>query len=129
MLRNKFLTLLMAGLFATPLSAARDSSIERSNAEIVVYEARTSLYSAHFRDSILPVIRPMTAQRRLPIRFVDVQETTSDGVGLKSAITMVPTLVLFRDGREGGRIAGLYGVAEYQRLLGDLLAETSTAAD
>ncbi len=89
--------------------------------EVVVYEAKASPYAAMFRDTGLPALKRMAEARGAAVRFVDVLATRKDGPGLAAPITMVPTVVVFRDGQETGRIAGLFGPADFSRLLAELL--------
>jgi len=89
--------------------------------EVVVYEAKASPYAAMFRDTGLPALKRMAEARGAAVRFIDVLATRSYGPGLAAPITMVPTVVVFRDGQETGRIAGLFGPADFTRLLTELL--------
>jgi hypothetical protein len=89
--------------------------------EVVVYEAKASPYAAMFRDTGLPALQRMAEARGAAVRFVDVLATRKDGPGLAAPITMVPTVVVFRDGQETGRIAGLFGPGDFARLLAELL--------
>ncbi len=45
----------------------------------------------------------------MPMRFVDVNAIDEGSIGLATPITLVPTIVLMRDGREVGRLAGYTG--------------------
>jgi hypothetical protein len=105
-----------------PVGAALDrETASRSDREIVVFEAGRSPYAQVFRDSILPLINSSSARAEAPVKFVDVLATATDPAGLSAPITQVPTLVLMRDGREVGRIQGLYGPSQYMKLFAALL--------
>lgn len=56
-----------------------------------------------------------------PLRFVDINDQATASFELTSPVTMVPTVVLVRDGVEIGRIAGYVGPANMHRLLDPLL--------
>lgn len=110
-------------LFTTPGEAARDPvrlSADRS-VEFVVYEARRSPYSEMFRTTNLLPMLDAARPRDVPVRFVDVLASSSDGAGLSAPIDIVPTVVLFRDGQEQGRIVGLFGPGDFLKLLANLM--------
>ncbi len=104
-----------------PVDAALDRpAASRSDSEILVFEAGRSPYAQVFRDSILPLINSSSVRAEAPVRFVDVLATATDPAGLQSPITQVPTLVLMREGREVGRIQGLFGPSQYMKLFAAL---------
>ena len=47
--------------------------------------------------------------REVPLRYVDLNAVDADLLGLAGPVTMVPTIVLMRDGQEVSRIAGYTG--------------------
>ncbi len=104
-----------------PGQAARELTLERAPAgvrlEILVFEAEACAYCEIFRRDVAPRYRfaPLAAQA--PLRFIDVGKVDVDRMGLTSRLDILPTTVLFKDGREVERITGLTAAETYYRLL------------
>ena len=74
--------------------------------EIVVFEADACVYCLLFRRNILPRYLRSPQTRDVSITFVDLQHNHERHRQLQKPLTVVPTVVLIRHGREVGRIAG-----------------------
>jgi thioredoxin-related protein len=104
-------TLIASLLLSHDGQAARDQTDAAPWAvqELIVLEAPNCSYCDVFRRDILPRYKLSKSAKELPIRFLDLNDPAADVLKLKSAITMVPTVVLIRDGREIDRITGYWG--------------------
>ncbi len=92
--------------------AARDlGTVKPSSAlqEIVVFEVPNCTYCDAFRQIVLPRYQRSKRAGDLPIRFVDLNDPAADQLKLSSAVTIVPTVVMMREGAEIGRINGYMG--------------------
>ena len=101
-----------------PGRAAVDAAIgTRTSMELLVFEHPDCNYCQVFRSRVAPRYRQSPQEAEAPLRFVDVTGTDTDRLALKSAITMVPTAVLMRDGREVDRIAGYWGSDNFFKMV------------
>ena len=101
-----------------PGRAAVDAAIgTRTSMELLVFEHPDCNYCQVFRHRVAPRYRQSTQEAEAPLRFVDVTGTDTDRLALKSAITMVPTAVLMKDGREVDRIAGYWGSDNFFKIV------------
>lgn len=113
---------LAVAIAATDLGAAVDHGAVPRSREIIVYETGRSPYSQIFRDTFAAKLEALARAQHMTLRFVDILiATATEESGLAAPITVVPTLVLREDGAERGRITGLFGPADYDVLLRDLI--------
>ncbi|HRN83510.1 MAG TPA: thioredoxin family protein [Hyphomicrobium sp.] len=89
--------------------------------ELIAFEAPGCAYCPIFRRDVAPTYGKSRAGKTAPLRFVDLNDAAADRVTLSSPITVVPTLVLVRDGVEIGRIAGYVGPANVYHILNTIL--------
>lgn len=89
--------------------------------ELIVFEAPGCRYCPVFRRDVAPSYSGTSAGRTAPLRFVDLNDPVADRFTLASPVTLVPTVVLVRDGVEIGRIAGYVGRESMHRLLATML--------
>lgn len=92
--------------------AARDQGAVKPTAiqqEVIVLEAPNCTYCNVFRQLVLPRYLRSKRAGDLPIRFVDVNDPAADQLKLSSSVTMVPTVVMMREGQEVDRINGYMG--------------------
>lgn len=95
---------------------------QSTRTELVVFEAPGCRYCPVFRRDVVPSYASTPVGRLAPLRFVDVNDPVSERYKLVAPLTMVPTLVLVRDGAEVGRIAGYVGRENTHRLLSTLIS-------
>jgi hypothetical protein len=93
--------------------------------ELVVFEADGCLYCEVLRREVAPVYRASAASRQAPLRFFNVSRSDETAIALADAITIAPTVVLLRDGREAGRIAGYTGPDILLRLVSEAIGGTA----
>jgi thioredoxin-related protein len=98
--------------------SAVDSSTGTAPAmELVVFEHPDCAYCPAFRNSIAPRYQGSPQAAEAPLRFVDIVTTDTSRYGLRAPITMVPTAVLVKDGREVDRIAGYWGPDNFLKMV------------
>jgi thioredoxin-related protein len=85
--------------------------------ELVVFEADGCIYCEILRREVAPVYGASAESRQAPLRFFNVSRSDERAIALADAITIAPTVVLLRDGREAGRIAGYTGPDMFLRLV------------
>ncbi|WP_144083644.1 thioredoxin family protein [Hyphomicrobium nitrativorans] len=89
--------------------------------ELIAFEAPGCAYCPIFRRDVAPSYGASRAGKAAPLRFMDLNDGAADRFKLSSPITVVPTLVLVRDGVEIGRIAGYVGPANVYHILNTML--------
>lgn len=107
--------------------AAQDlnGKVRASGVELVVYEHAECQYCRIFRADILPRYQGSTQAGKAPLRFVNVEHTGTHGVGaLNGEITMVPTFVLMKDGREVDRIVGYWAPDNFFKMVAYMLLKS-----
>ncbi len=91
--------------------------------ELVVFEHPDCAYCPAFRNSIAPRYRSSPQAAEAPLRFVDITRSDTSRYGLLMPISMVPTAVLIKDGREVDRIAGLWGADNFFKMVAYIRAK------
>lgn len=117
---------LLLAIFASQASAAPDpehpfTGPATTGMELIAFEAPGCAYCPILRRDIAPTYAASRAGKAAPLRFVDLNDEAADRFQLSSPITVVPTLVLMRDGVEIGRIAGYVGPANVHHILNTML--------
>jgi thioredoxin-related protein len=94
-----------------------------STMEMVVFEHPDCRTCPAFRTKVAPRYEAMPQAADAPLRYVDITRTDTDRMGLTSPLTMVPTVVLMKGGREVDRIAGYWGRDNFLKMAEYLLAK------
>lgn len=115
------LALLAPRATAAPDAGAGLAGPAATGMELIAFEAPGCVYCPIFRRDVVPTYGATRAGRAAPLRFVDLNDAAADSFHLASPITIVPTLVLVRDGVEIGRIAGYAGLANVHHILNTML--------
>lgn len=89
--------------------------------ELIAFEAPGCRYCPVLRRDVVPTYATSRAGRVAPLRFVDLNDPAADSFRLSTPVTMVPTLVLVRDGVEIGRISGYFGRDNVHHMLDAML--------
>jgi hypothetical protein len=107
---------------ATPDSGKPDIAARApTGLELIAFEVPGCAYCPVFRRDVAPSYAASRAGKAAPLRYVDLNDAAADSFRLSAPITVVPTLVLVKDGVEVGRIAGYAGRENVHRLLAPLL--------
>lgn len=106
-----------------PGRAALDiAPVQATSLELLVFEHPDCVYCRVFRRDVVPRYQRSSAAVEAPLRFIDIEKSDIDGLGLKSRITMVPTVVLMKDGAEVDRISGYWAPESFFKLLAHIIA-------
>ncbi len=93
-----------------------------SHLEILVLEVENCFACDLVRKHIQPAYARVPQSRDVPLRYVDLNATDEGTLGLTEAVSIVPTIVLRRDGKEVSRIAGYTGPATFLEAVEYMLA-------
>ena len=85
--------------------------------ELVVFEHPDCTYCPVFRSNVAQRYQSSPQGAEAPLRFVDIAKSDTGRYTLKMPITMVPTAVLIKDGREVDRIAGYWGPDSFFKMV------------
>lgn len=107
--------LAIAAVFFLPSSSPKaawdleTSSISGSSMELLVVELDGCIYCLVFRRDVLPSYQASTQAKTVPIRFIELNAAEEQKFPFAEPVTMVPTILLMKGGREVGRISGYLG--------------------
>lgn len=104
-------------------SAVDSGAGVRPAMELVVFEHPDSVYCSAFRNSVAPRYRGSPQEAEAPLRFVDIASADARRYALKTPISMVPTAVLIKDGREVDRISGYWGADNFLKMVAFIRAK------
>lgn len=96
-------------------------SIDSGDMELVVLEVANCLYCRLFRRDVLPKYEASPRARRVPIRFVDLNDAEADKLGLDGPVLIVPTVVFVKGRREIGRVPGYVGPENFFHAVNHLI--------
>jgi len=89
----------------------------QASMELLVFEHPDCTYCQVFRSNVAPRYRQSPQETEAPLRFVDITDTDTDSLVLRSPISMVPTAVVMKNGREVDRIAGYWGADNFFKMV------------
>jgi hypothetical protein len=118
--------ILLVGVLVHSLGRASvnlDTSGGAPAMELVVFEHADCAPCQAFRARIAPRYQASPHAAAAPLRYIDVARTDTGGLGLRSPITMVPTAVLMKQGREVDRIAGLWGRDNFFKMVAYMIGQ------
>ncbi len=110
-----------ASVSAAPDLGTATNAVSSHGVELIAFEAPGCIYCPVFRRDVVPTYAASRAGKTAPLRFVDINDEAADSLKLTSPVTIVPTLVLVRDGVEIGRISGYVGPLNMHRILDTML--------
>lgn len=102
-----------------------DTSV-RPNARLalIVIETPGCFYCRLFRRDVRPAYEASSHAREVPMRFVDLKMARARRLALRRPVEVLPTVVVFRGGREVSRIAGYLPPRKFVRAINYLLSRT-----
>lgn len=116
-------TALIAAMVAQGRAALDDSTPQGDTSlEILVLEVKDCFACDLVRKHIQPAYARVPQSRDVPLRYLDLNAVDEQSLGLTAPITIVPTIVLKRDGHEVSRIAGYPGPASFLEAVEYMLA-------
>ena len=104
--------------------AAQNPATERFSAtstELLVFEASNCAYCFVFRRDVAPGYLESPRAKRVPLRYVDIGQADMSKIHLNTPLTMLPTVVLMRNGREIDRISGYMGPEPFYYMISRLM--------
>jgi hypothetical protein len=116
------LAMASASAAAAPAHDGEPQGRAPTGTELIAFEAPGCRYCPIFRRDVAPSYPATRAGKAAPLRFIDVNdESAAAALTLMRPVTMVPTVVLVRDGVEIGRIDGYVGRENMLHILNTLL--------
>ena len=119
----KFLTGATLAIAASLLPTASRS------AELVMFERGGCVWCQRWNRDIGPVYDKAAEAKLLPLRRIDLDRQTADGIKLAAPVRYTPTFVVVDNGREVGRITGYINDDSFWGLLGALAARLEPRAE
>ena len=127
-MRSTVLALLFALTMIIPAKSSRadldleTAALSTGTLELVVIEADGCIYCGLFRRDVLPSYAVSEQGKQMPVRFVDVNDTNTARLDLKSPVDIVPTFIVVKSQHEVGRICGYMGPEDFFHSISYLLA-------
>jgi thioredoxin-related protein len=94
----------------------------RTNMSLIVIEAPGCFYCRLFRRDVRPAYEASLRAREVPMRFLDLKAAKARQLAFDRPIEVLPTVVLFRNGREVNRIPGYMAPNNFVRVINYLLS-------
>jgi thioredoxin-related protein len=117
--------LMLATTNLTPIKAAQGPAatqrISSTSAELLVFETNKCVYCFIFRRDVVPGYQQSPRARDVPMRFIDIDQVDVTQLKLKSPLTMLPTVILMKNGHEVDRIDGYMGPEPFFYMVSRLL--------
>ncbi|WP_045837204.1 hypothetical protein [Hyphomicrobium sp. 99] len=119
--------ILSAVLLLSPAAASRAGLDTETAAnpertfELIVVEADGCIYCQIFRRDVLPAYQTSEQGKKMPVRFVDVNDVETDHLDFNTAVDIVPTFVVVKSQHEVGRISGYVGPENFFHSINYLL--------
>lgn len=107
-------------LSVSPAQCAREPVSAHVNAvsmEVLVFEVENCAYCRVFRRDVAAQYERSKGAKIAPMRFIDARKADVKGLGLTQPLSLVPTVVIMREGRELGRISGYMGPEPFFHLI------------
>ncbi len=105
------------------LSAVGGAGGTQPALELVVFEHPDCSYCPAFRRNVAQRYQASPQAANAPLRFVDIAASDSSRYELKLPISVVPTTVLIKNGREVDRIAGYWAPDSFLKMVAYIRAK------
>ncbi len=112
---KKGLVLVLLLAFSAPVVA------KAGNKKLVMFGSKSCVYCQIFNREVAPNYRWSKMARKAPLKHVDINTQGTGGYALRSRITVTPTFVMFKRGREVARIRGYPGKKNFYRMVRQIL--------
>ncbi|MCH9808358.1 MAG: thioredoxin family protein [Alphaproteobacteria bacterium] len=93
-----------------------------ANLQLVVLEVPGCIYCGIFRRQLLPNYKASKQGRKVPVRFVDLNDPALGEIGLTQPVGVVPTFVVLENNQEIGRIPGYVSHHDFFKAIDHILA-------
>lgn len=104
--------------------AARDRSlapVSSMTRELIVLEIEDCPICTLMRSQVAPAYARTPRAMAVPMRFVSLDRIQGHGVRLSAPVTVLPTVVLMRDGVEVDRITGYLGTENFLQVVASMI--------
>ena len=92
--------------------------------ELVVFEIDGCPLCQIFKRDVASAYAQTPRAKAIPMRFIDVARVDTDRLNIAQPITIAPTIVLMKGGREVARIQGHPGRQNFFRLIEAMMARS-----
>ena len=92
--------------------------IQAQTSELLMFERGGCVWCARWDRDVAPIYEKTDEAKLLPLRRVNIDRGTPDGITLAAPVRYTPTFVVIDDGREIGRITGYINDESFWGLLG-----------
>ena len=93
------------------------------NKELVMFGSRSCVYCQVFNRKVAPGYRRSGIGHRAPLKKIDIHRHGTGGYALRGGpITVTPTFIMFKRGREVARIKGYPGKKNFYRMVRRILS-------
>ena len=119
-----FILLGIAIGFSEGGEAARDPSfapVSSPTRELIALEMENCPICSLMRTEVAPAYARTPRSLAVPMRFVSLDRVEAKGMRLSGPITVLPTVLLMRDGVEVDRITGYLGPDNFLQVVGSML--------
>ena len=89
--------------------------------ELVMFGSRSCVYCQIFNREVRPNYRWSALGRKAPLREINIDQNGTGGYPLRRSITVTPTFVMFKKGREVARIRGYPGKKNFYKMVKQIL--------
>ena len=89
--------------------------------ELVMFGSRSCVYCQIFNREVRPNYRWSALGRKVPLREINIDRHGTGGYPLRSGISVTPTFVMFKKGREVARIRGYPGKKNFYKMVKQIL--------
>jgi thioredoxin-related protein len=114
--------LLMLANHGFSQAALDRAAATKTSMELLVFEHPDCTYCQAFRSRVVPRYQASPHAAEAPLRFIDISRSDTGRLGLASPITMLPTAVLMKEGREMDRIAGYWAPDNFFKMVGLIIS-------
>ena len=91
--------------------------------ELVMFERAGCVWCQRWDRAIAPIYGKTDEAKLLPLRRIDIDRQSADGIVLAAPVRFTPTFVVVDQGREVGRIIGYANDESFWGLLAKLAAK------
>ncbi len=89
--------------------------------ELVMFGSKSCVYCQIFNREVRPNYRWSALGRKAPLREINIDRNGTGGYPLRRGITVTPTFVMFKKGREVARIRGYPGKKNFYKMVKQIL--------
>lgn len=106
------------GLLLGLVSVCGPQPVQAGKLELVMFGSNSCVYCRLFNRHVAPGYRFSRLGHKVPLKKVDIARHGTGGYALRNgAITVTPTFVMFKKGREVARIRGYPGRENFYRMV------------